>query len=814
MNDLFDALNLTSNDDGDSNENHHKVHASLKLALNIINSATDVIMICEAEPIDEPGHRIVYVNDIFESKTGYSAEEVLGKTPRILQGPKTDRATLRRIREALMKWEPSCEDLLNYTKSGEEFWVSLSIFPITDENGNYTHWVSIRRDIKDSKLQEANLLSAKADLQVSNEELISKNERDANRNAELLRLNAITKKHDLDLHFILDNSPIAIRMTNKVSGLLVFVNKKYCELTELLAEELIEINPEKLPVLEQDDEGLSNESPCADGIISKLVKITHNNNKVKWALKSGIEMLYENEPVYLDWLYEVTEQKTLERELLDTQERLNFSFDGSGDGMWDWDAITGEVVFSKQWKTMIGYDESEIKGDFKEWQSRVHPDDIAKAMSDIQAYLDGATPRYVNEHRLLCKDGTYKWILDRGIITARDDDGRAKRLIGTHTDITPQKNIQHALVIAQAESEQANQAKSRFLAAASHDLRQPLTALTLYIDAFTRRNNGDDSGLGEKIQGCVNSLSELLNNLLDVSKLDAGVVVPTKSVFKIGDLLSSLVNVHAAEANSKGISLRLRHSDVAVHTDHAILQRILGNLIANAIRYTNKGGVLVSCRRHNDKLWVEVWDSGVGFPSNMAEHILGEFTQLGDNSRSTGSGLGLAIVNKSAKLLGLELRVYSRPDRGSMFAIEIPQGDASQIVVSSEFKVAVDKKIIALVDDNKMVLDATYYALSALGHEVVVAESELALFKKLGQQKPDLLISDFRLADNKTGLDLILKARTQFGEDLPAILITGDTDPKLIKIFTKHKIKVCYKPLKMDVLNTMISEVLLERDTK
>ena len=146
-----------------------------------------------------------------------------------------------------------------------------------------------------------------------------------------------------------------------------------------------------------------------------------------------------------------------------------------------------------------------------------------------------------------------------------------------------------------------------------------------------------------------------------------------------------------------------------------------------------------------------------------------------------------------------------------MFAIEIPQGDASQIVVSSESKVAVDKKIIALVDDNPMVLDATYFALSAMGHEVVVAESELAVFKNLGNQEPDILISDFRLADNKTGLDLILNARIMFGEDLPAILITGDTDPKLIKLFTKYKIKVYYKPLKMDVLNNLISEVMLER---
>ncbi|MFT4994626.1 MAG: signal transduction histidine kinase/CheY-like chemotaxis protein, partial [Paraglaciecola sp.] len=422
---------------------------------------------------------------------------------------------------------------------------------------------------------------------------------------------------------------------------------------------------------------------------------------------------------------------------------------------------------------------------------------------------DGVIPRYINEHRLLCKDGNYKWILTRGIITAHDVDGKAMRLIGTHTDITPQKDIEHALLIAQAGSEQANQAKSKFLAAASHDLRQPLTALTLYVDVLTRRTENDESGLGKKIQGCVSSLSNLLDNLLDVSKLDAGVVHPTKSAFRIDDLLHAVVNIHAAEADSKGISLRLRPSNVVVDTDYTILQRILSNFIANAITHTHKGGVLASCRRHNGRLWVEVWDSGVGFPSEMAQYIFGEFTQLGDNSRSVGSGLGLAIVNKSAELLGCKLRVCSRPGRGSMFAIEIPQGDAFQIAVSSESKIAVDNWRIALVDDNPMVLDATSFALSTMGHKVVVAESELSILKNLGDQKPDILISDYRLADNKTGLDLILRARAMFGEDLPAILITGDTDPKLIKLFTQHKIHVSYKPLKIAILSNLISEVML-----
>jgi DNA-binding NtrC family response regulator len=145
-----------------------------------------------------------------------------------------------------------------------------------------------------------------------------------------------------------------------------------------------------------------------------------------------------------------------------------------------------------------------------------------------------------------------------------------------------------------------------------------------------------------------------------------------------------------------------------------------------------------------------------------------------------------------------------------MFAIEIPQGDASLIETPSEPKALVNKYLIALIDDNPMVLEATAFALTAVGHQVIVGKSKLDLLKNIGYQKPDIFISDYRLADNKTGLDLILKARQVFGEDLPAILITGDTDPKLIKLFAKHKIKVCYKPLKIDVLNNLISEIILK----
>jgi PAS domain S-box-containing protein len=646
------------------------------------------------------------------------------------------------------------------------------------------------------------------ELLIANKELVFQNKEKEKRAYELLILNTEMFQSDLDFHFILENSPIAIRIASKATGLLVFVNKRYCQLAELPAQDLIGSSREQFDVTEHAYSDMPKNTINKDSVQGKLVKLT-NHNKIKWALASGLEMNFEGEPVYLGWFYEITDQKMLERKLIDTQEQLNLSFEGSGDGIWDWYIATNKVTYSKNYRKLLGYDEREFTGEFNAWEEQVHPDDLPKAKSALKNYLDGVTPNYIIEHRMRCKDGSYKWILSRGVLSDDKNGNNKGRMIGTHTDITRQKETEHALLIAKYEADKANLAKSKFLAAASHDLRQPLTALSLYVDVLTKQNNVDDSGLGKKIQGCVTSLSELLDNLLNISKLDAGVVAVTKTTFSLSDVLVSLVNIHAAEAALKGLSLHLRPTNLITHTDQAILQRILGNFISNAIRYTDKGGILIGCRPHNGKQWIEVWDSGVGFPSNMAQHIFEEFTQLGDNSRRVGSGLGLAIADKSAKLLGLELRVHSRPGRGSMFAIEIPQGEVLLLKTVPESKAVFDKWNIALVDDNPMVLEATAFALKEIGHQVIAAESELDLFKNLAYEEPDILISDYRLADNKTGLDLILKARTVFGKGLPAILITGDTDPKLIKLFAKHKIKVCYKPLKIDVLNNLISEVML-----
>jgi two-component system, sensor histidine kinase len=349
-------------------------------------------------------------------------------------------------------------------------------------------------------------------------------------------------------------------------------------------------------------------------------------------------------------------------------------------------------------------------------------------------------------------------------------------------------------------AEQANGAKSRFLAAASHDLRQPLSALSIYVNLFKAQCAPADRALAANMQECIGSLNGLLTNLLDLSKLEAGVVKSNMSAFAIADILASLESIHAPGAQQKGLKLRCVATRCIGYTDPVLFKRLLGNLIDNAIRYTERGGICIGCRRRDGKTWVEVWDSGIGIPADRTTEIFEEFTQLGDSARNGGSGLGLAIVAKTAALLGLEIRVASKPRRGSMFAVELPPGRQQPAPAPAPDGVVCRSLRVALVEDNAMVRQAFALALEAAGHQVIAAASGAALLARLDGVPMDIVVSDYRLALGETGFDVIAATRAATKTDLPALLITGDTDPQLLRRMADQDIVVLHKPVDLETL--------------
>ncbi len=374
-------------------------------------------------------------------------------------------------------------------------------------------------------------------------------------------------------------------------------------------------------------------------------------------------------------------------------------------------------------------------------------------------------------------------------------------------DITQRKLIETELIDAKAQAEKANSAKSHFLAAASHDLRQPLSALSLYVDVLKQGTMADKGRILDNIQQCVTSLSEILSDLLDISKLDAGVITPKLNDFSIDELISKLIAVYSSESSLKKLELRIRPSGLLVHSDHRLLYRIVGNFIANAIHYTETGGLLIACRKHQGKYWLQVWDTGIGVPEDKTSIIFEEFTQLGNDTGNEGSGLGLAIAAKMAALLGLQIKLCSRSGRGSMFAIELPT-----LGLEKQEKLATEKKsaslsTIAIVEDNIQIRQSLSLSLESAGYKVIAASSGEKLFERLGHQTPDLIISDYRLNDGTTGVDVIAKCRNKFGTDFPAIIITGETDPELIRSMLDRGIPIIYKPLELGALQKLVATI-------
>ena len=365
-------------------------------------------------------------------------------------------------------------------------------------------------------------------------------------------------------------------------------------------------------------------------------------------------------------------------------------------------------------------------------------------------------------------------------------------------------------------AERANSAKSRFFAAASHDLRQPLHALSLFVAALKARNQQPETQtLIDNIEASTAAMELLFNALLDISRLDAGTIEAHPTHFPLQKLLNDLEHQFKALAEEKGLRLRFRPCDVTLYSDPLLIERILANLIANAIRYTDDGGVLVGCRPRGRLLRISVVDTGRGIPPDQQEAVFHEFVQLHNpaRDRSKGLGLGLAIVSRLGRLLGHRVDLRSRPDHGSVFSIDIPLGNAALIAPPAPPAPPVrlpDDALVLLVDDESAILRGMAELFDHWGIDLVTAHSadEAEHWLASLDRVPDVVVSDYRLPDDTDGIEVIQRLRQKFGRDLPAILITGDTAPDTILRITHAGIPMLHKPLRPAKLRALLTHLI------
>lgn len=366
-------------------------------------------------------------------------------------------------------------------------------------------------------------------------------------------------------------------------------------------------------------------------------------------------------------------------------------------------------------------------------------------------------------------------------------------------------------------AQKATEAKSRFLAAASHDLRQPLQSLSLYLSAM--KNVIEDPTkaieIGNKMEGSLASMRELLDTLLDVSKLESGSIEPKLYTFSAHSILNGVITDYDPIAKAKGLVIKCNPVTLSVYSDIALLMRILENFVSNAIRYTDEGMITLSCEEVGDQLRFSVTDTGIGIPETARNKVFDEYYQLGNVHREQGKGLGLglAVVKHIATLLDHRLEVQSEEGVGSTFSVYVPISHNADILeipatVSDPKVSGAESPVILCVDDNQEVLDSLTMLLDVFGYDVFSAsDGPQALAHLEAGLRPDIILSDYRLPIYN-GVEVIRRVRDTLSDEIPAIIMTGDTSGVEIKQSGLERLEILSKPVDVKQLTAMITTMI------
>ena len=385
-----------------------------------------------------------------------------------------------------------------------------------------------------------------------------------------------------------------------------------------------------------------------------------------------------------------------------------------------------------------------------------------------------------------------------------------ERRVRERTEELTRLNV--ALARAKGEADAANISKTKFLAAASHDILQPLNAARLYVTSLTERGGREDRRLIDNIDASLEAVEEIFGALLDMSRLDTGALRPEFASFRIDELMRQIELEFAPLAATKGLDLTFVPCSLVVRSDRRLLRRLLQNLVSNAIKYTPEGRVVVGCRRRNDAVRIDVYDTGVGIPQSKWRDIFVEFHRLDQGAKiARGLGLGLSIVERVARVLGSKIELESENGRGSHFAITVPRSNDTPMELPARESARVDSGQLAgitalCIDNEPSVLDGMETLLRGWGCDVIKAASLALALTAISESStvPSGLLVDYHL-DHGDGIEAIIALRRRFG-DLPAILITADRSPDVRELARGEGVQILHKPLKPAALRALLAQ--------
>lgn len=533
---------------------------------------------------------------------------------------------------------------------------------------------------------------------------------------------------------------------------------------------------------------------------------------------------------YLGVASDISNLKNIENELRESKQRWQFALEGSGDGVWDWDIPEGKQYMSEQAKNMLGFDAAEALTDVKKWDKRIHPEEREKSQRAVMDYFEGKAPGYNIEKRIKCKDGDYKWILDRGKIIEWDKSGKPLRMIGTQSDITDRKEMENSLVNAKLKAEAANKSKSEFLANMSHEIRTPLNGVIGFTDLLMKTElSKSQKQYMQTVYYSANTLLDLINDILDFSKIEAGKLELSNEKTDLIELCGQTIDIIKHQAHKKDLEVLLNiSSDINrfIYADAIRIRQIITNLLGNAVKFTEKGEVELKieatpCENTLDEMLYtfSIRDTGIGIAPNNLQKVFNAFDQedASTTRKYGGTGLGLTISNKLLGLMDSKLEVTSELGTGSVFSFEIRFKAEKGEDYLKETTKAINRVLV--VDDNRnnRIILKEMLALGNIESELVSNGIE-ALQSLEGINRFDLAIVDYNMP-YMNGIDLIGHIRNKLNytqEDLPIILLHSSADDE--KIYQACKdLNVQFnitKPIQIDQLFNMLKNMKVSATEK
>ena len=615
-----------------------QTEAHLRLLASVAVHANDAILITNAEPIKDVGPSIVYVNNAFTKMTGYSSAEAIGKTPRILQGPKSDRSQLGKIRAALEAWQPVRAELLNYRKDGSEFWVEINIVPVADETGWFTHWVSVQRDITEHKKVEEALQEAQQHYKLA----VTSGKMglwDWNLRTQEIYLDPNLKAlmgvedHEIGSHV---NSWDQLVHPDDREQVMVAVNN-YLE----------KVTPD----------------------FEIEYRMLHKDGSIRWAYARG-NLTWDggSEPDHLVGINtDITERKQTELALKESEFRFREIFAEAPIGI----ALAypdGQVFqVNSAFCQMLGYSEPELSA--LNLRKITHPEDLEAEQLYIQQLLQGEISIYQLEKRYLKKNQELLWTqVTRGVV--RDSDDRILHTLNMIQDISERRQIEKM--------------KDDFVSIVSHELRTPLTSLRGALGLLSTGKLGELNAQGQRLLEFAltdtDLLVRLVTDILDLERLKSGTLTLAPQICQTADLIQQAVQIVQPLALEAKIALVVNATEAPVWIDRDHIIQTLTNLLTNAIKFSPLGStVWLNAEQQGNQIIFQVKDQGRGIPADKLEVIFERFQQVdaSDSRRRGGTGLGLAICRSIVQQNGGRIWAESEVGVGSTFyfTLQLPPAE-------------------------------------------------------------------------------------------------------------------------------------------